>query len=174
MKGREDGFTLVEQVMALALSAIVVLGAAMTSAQTLRGTERNIDWSTSYRQAQNVGYWLSLDAAMVNSIDIGDDPGTEDDVEFVSLSWKDWESGYTYHMSYLWIDAADSSKQLIRRQVVSDAEGAEIENREMLIATNIVTAGLSSEVDGWKLSVETSSGQSGVTREYEIGRRLQD
>lgn len=173
MKGKEDGFTLVEQVVALALSAIVVLGAAMTSAQTLRDTERNIDWTTSYRQAQNIGYWLSLDAAMVHSIDIGDDPGTGD-VEFVSLAWKDWENGYTCYTSYVWIDAADSSKQLIRKQVVSDSEGVEIENREMLIATNIVTAGLSWQGDGWKLSVETSSGDRGVTREYEIGRRLHE
>jgi hypothetical protein len=109
----------------------------------------------------------------VNIIDIGDDPET-DDVEFISLFWKDWENGDTYDTYYLWFDSANSLQELKRRQVTHDINGAVMSDTTVLVATNIYAATLTQQANSWRLNVETRSGSRSVTREYEISRRLQE
>ena len=108
---------------------------------------------------------------MAQTINIGDDPETGDDVEFIIVHWKDWENGDTHEARYLWLDSVDSLKKLKRKQVIRDKNGVEIDNGMTLVADNINTASLSEQTGGWKLSVESCSGDKSVTREYEISQR---
>jgi prepilin-type N-terminal cleavage/methylation domain-containing protein len=172
MKG-EKGYSLVELLVAISVSAVLAAGAGMTTFQIFRGSKQNNDWNVAIRQAQSLGQWVSQDALMVNTIDIGDDPETED-VEFISLFWKDWENGDTYNTRYLWLDSADSLKQLTREQVTYNIDGVEINNTTSLVADNIYSATLTPQTNSWRLTVETRSGTRSVTREYEISQRLQE
>jgi len=169
----EKGYSIVEIMIAVSISAMLAIGAGMTTAQILRSAEQNSDWNTALRQAQSVGYWVSQDALTVSTIDIGDDAETAE-LEFISLFWKDWENGYTYDIRYLWFDSADSLQILKRNQVVRDSGGVETSNMTSLVADNIYSATLTPQTGSWRLMVETHSGDKSVTREYEISQRLQE
>jgi len=172
MKG-ENGYSFIEVLIAVSVSALLAIGAGMTTAQIIMSSRLNSDWNVMLRQAQSVGQWVSQDALMVSTIGIGDDPETGD-VEFISLFWKDWENGNTYNTYYLWFDTADSLKLLKRRQVTRDNSGAVTSDTSVLVATNIYAATLTQQVNSWRLNVEARSGDRSVTREYEISRRLQE
>jgi prepilin-type N-terminal cleavage/methylation domain-containing protein len=172
MKG-EKGYSFIELLIAISVSAVLAIGAGMTTFQIFRSSKQNNDWNVAVRQAQSLGQWVSQDALMVNTIDIGDDPGTED-VEFISLFWKDWENGDTYNTDYIWLDSIDSLKQLSRKQVTYDINGVEINNTTSLVADNVYSATLTPQTNSWRLTVETRSGTRSVTREYEISQRLQE
>ena len=172
MKG-ENGYSFIEVLIAVSISALLAIGAGMTTVQIFRSSRLNSDLNIMLRQAQSVGQWVSEDALTVNTIGIGDDPGTED-VEFISLFWKDWESGDTYDTYYLWFDTEDSLKLLKRRQVTRDNNGAVTSDTSVLVATNIYAATLTQQTNSWRLDVEARSGDRSVTREYEISRRLQE
>jgi len=171
MKKGESGFTIIEVLVAIFISAIIVTGAGMTTIQIIKGSQHSSDWTTAIRQAQNVGYWVSYDALMAQTITIGDDPETGDD-EFIIVAWKDWESGDTHDIRYVWLDSADSLKKLSRKQVTKDKDGVEIGNKTTFVADNIYTATLSWQDGAWTLSVETHSGDKSVSREYKINQRL--
>ena len=173
MKG-EKGYSFIDVIIAVSISALLAVGAGMTTAQIFRSTRLNSDWNIALRQAQSIGQRVSQDALMVSTIDIGDDPDTTTDVEFISLFWKDWESGDTYDTRYLWFDSANSLKQLKRRQVARDINGVEISDTTTLVAGNIYAVTLTQQTNSWRLNVETRSGSKSVTREYEISRRLQE
>ena len=125
------------------------------------------------RQAQGLGYWISQDAVMVNTITVGDDAGTPDE-EFVSLFWKDWETGDTSNTRYIWFDSAESLRGLTRREIVNDSLGAQVSDTSTLVADNVHSAALAVGTDAWRLSVVTKSGQRTVSRDYDISRRLQE
>lgn len=172
MKG-EKGFTLIEVLIAVSCSALLAIGAGMTTMQIFASSRQNSDWNIALRQAQSVGQHISQDALMVNTIDIGDDPETED-VEFISLFWKDWENGDTYDTYYLWLNSEDSLNELLRREITHDTNGATLSDLTSLVATNIYEATITEQVNSWRLNVETRSGDRSVIREYEISRRLQE
>ncbi len=172
MKRSEKGFTVIEVIVAVAIAAIIALGAGMTTIQIMQGSQQSSDWTTVVRQAQNVGYWVSEDALKSQTIDIGDDPETGDN-EFIIIYWKDWEVGDTYEINYVWLDSADSLKMLKRKQITRDKDGVVISNKTTLVADNIYTATLSEESGRWRLSVEVRSGDKSVTREYEVSQRIQ-
>ncbi len=171
MKLNEKGFTLIEVMVVIAISALLVLGASVTTIQMLHHSQSSTDKSNAVRQAQNVGYWVSNDALMAKTIEIGDDPVTVDDVEFIIVHWKDGETGDTHKIRYLWLDSVDSLKKMKRNEVIKDKDGVEIGNKTTLVADNINTANFSEITGGWKLNVEARSGDKSVTREYEISQR---
>ena len=171
MRRKEQGFGLISLAVAIAIAALIAAGAGMTSIQVIRGTERNEDHAKVVRQAHNVGRWFSRDALMAENITAGDDPETGDD-EFITIYWKDWQSGDTFDIRYLWFDDVDSLKQLKRNQVMRDKDGAVVEDTTSLIAYSVYSANLSQQNNTWVLNVETRSGQKSSLREYKITKRL--
>lgn len=85
----EAGVTLIETLVSLAITALIGLGAAMSSSQVLTQTSRNEDFTTASRNAMNAVYWMSRDAQMAQIISgtVGF-PG----ISNLSLSWIDWEN----------------------------------------------------------------------------------
>jgi len=171
MKRDQRGSIAVEAVVAVAIAAIIAAIAGMTAAQIVMGSEINHDWTTTVRQAQSLGYWVSRDILTSQSISTDDDTGTTD-IEFLTGTWKDLETGNTYDIRYIWFDSTGGLKGFRRKQVTRDTDGAVIDDRTTLVADNIYTAVLSLEGDAWKLSIETRSGDKSVTREYKIDQRI--
>ena len=172
MRRNEKGFIAIDLVIVVALTAIIAIGAGMTTMQIIDSSRLTGDWTTTIRQAQNLGYRLSQDALMAQTITISDDPETAD-VEFIIAYWKDWETGDTHDIRYVWFDSVDSLKKLKRIHVTKDKDGVEIDNETTLVADNIYTASLSWQDGMWTLTVEVRSGTKSATREYEITKRLQ-
>jgi len=170
MKRDEKGFTIIELIVSVAVVALITLGGGMTTAQIIRGAQHNEDWMTAVRQINNVGYWISQDMLMTQTIDTGDDPETAD-VEFITVPWKDWETGEAHDVRYVWLDSADSLKKLQRKHLTYDRDGVETANKSTLVADNIDSANFSLQNGTWRLNITARSGQISATRAYEIGQR---
>ena len=172
MRRDEKGQTVIEVIVATAVSALIAVVAVMTVVLIIVNSQRNNDCTTAVRQAQNLGHWVSQDVLTAQTITVGDDPETAD-VEFIIASWKDWETGDTYDIRYLWFDSVDSLKRIKRKQLTYDKDGVEVDSKTTLVADNIYTADFSLQDGLWKLSVETRSRDRSVTREYDISHRLE-
>ena len=169
MRRKEKGYGLLSLAVAVAIAAMIAAGAGMTSLQVIRGTERNEDRAKVTQQAHNLGRWFTRDALTSGNITAGDDPETGDDEEFLSIFWKDWESGDIYDIRYIWLDDADSLRKIMRTQL---KDGDTTENITALIAVNIYSANLSQQGNTWNLNVETRSGQKSLVQEYRTTKRI--
>lgn len=171
MQKGEAGFGMLTLVVVVALSAIIAAGAGMTTIQIFKGTDRNEDHIQTIRQAQNLGRWFSQDAMMAENVTAGDDTGTSD-VELLSIYWKDWENGDTFDTRYLWVDDADSLKQIKRTQVTRDIDSVITENFSTMVAFGLYSANVSQQDNTFIMSVEARSGEKSSLQEYKVTRRL--
>jgi len=62
MSKSQNGFTLIEIVIGLAISGIIASGVVMTVGQVLQLGPRGSDHMTLLVSVQNVGHWISLDS----------------------------------------------------------------------------------------------------------------
>jgi prepilin-type N-terminal cleavage/methylation domain-containing protein len=86
---RQKGFTLIELMVAVAITGIISLGAAVSSGQLLNQTSRDRDYTLASRYVTNAIYWISHDAMMAQSIQGCEGfPGTD----ALSLTWTDWDN----------------------------------------------------------------------------------
>ena len=168
----EGGFTLIEVIVALTITALIAGGAALTTQQLLQSTQRGSDQATAIRYAQMVGYWVSNDGTMSDTITIGDNPATVGETEFATMHWLEWKSGDTYEARYLWLNSSDGLQKLQRKLLVKDNNGATKSTNTSLVADHIYAATLSQQVGGWRLTVEARSGTKSESREYGISRRV--
>ena len=173
MKRNQKGYLPIEMAIGLALIAMIAVGTAMTIKQMLDNYHSSMDRTTVIRQAQNVGYWVCQDAMMAQTIEIGDDSDTTDETEFITIHWKDWESGDTFEFRYLWVDSDGAQNVLMRNKVIRDKNGVITSTALTLVADYINSAVLSEQAGGWKLSVQACSGDVSADREYTIVRRLE-
>ena len=94
-KLRQKGFTLVETALAIALTGLIGLGAAMAIAEVSGQTSRNTDYTTLNQQTMNAVSWLGQDIQMAQTIAGADDfPATD-----LELSWKWWDNSI-YSVNY--------------------------------------------------------------------------
>ena len=168
---QEKGFGLIGLAVAVAIAALIAAGAGMTTIQVIKGTERNEHHARVTQQAHILGRWFSREALMAENITAGDDPGTVDD-EFLTLHWREWISGDTYNIRYIWLNDADSLNKVQRNQVKRDKNGAVTENKTSMIAYSLYSANLSRQDNTWILSLETRSGQKSSIQEYRVTKRL--
>jgi len=91
----QRGFTLIELMIAIAITGIITGGITMTIFQVFSGNARTSNHMTAVRQVQNAGYWISHDAQMAQSVLITGVSGFP-----LTLTWVDWESGDVYQVVY--------------------------------------------------------------------------
>jgi prepilin-type N-terminal cleavage/methylation domain-containing protein len=85
----QRGFTILEMLVSVALTALISLGASMASIQVLNQTARNTDYTTASRQAMNAIHWISQDAQMAQ-VTLGAD--TFPDTGDLVFTWTTWEN----------------------------------------------------------------------------------
>ena len=92
----QRGFTLIEMVIAIAITGLVMGAAAMTIFQVFDLNTRTSNHMIAVRQVQNAGYWVSHDGQMAQIVE-----PTEDSDGFpLTLTWTDWDSGDVYQVVY--------------------------------------------------------------------------
>ena len=82
----QSGFTLVELIIAIAITSIITVGLLMTILQLWGGHARASGEMIVVRQVQNAGYWISRDAQMAQYVD--PDLELDDSLGFpLTLTW---------------------------------------------------------------------------------------
>jgi prepilin-type N-terminal cleavage/methylation domain-containing protein len=158
----QSGMTMIELVMALAVTAIIGTAVTAAVAQVFDTNVRSSNHMVAVRQVQNAGYWFSRDAQMAQSVD------TSVSGKLVRLQWTDFEN--TLHTAdYTLVDGASGLKDL-ERDIDGDVVvvGQFIDPDE----TSVVFAGgkLALTVTA---SVGNNDTQGNETRIYEIKPRPQ-
>ena len=183
MKLSERGFTLIELLVVIAIMSLITLGATMTTFQIINVTRRSNDHVAAVRQVQNAGYWISRDAQMAENVVVGDDPETEEELEFLTLNWTEWDYDETedseYHeVTYSFQDPPVEIGKLERNYVIYDGEGGEI-SQTNLIAEHIdynpgntyAIYGAPDEPPVLTVQITSSLGEASETKEYRVKHR---
>jgi len=131
MKQGENGYTLIELMVAITIMVLAISAAGAAIYQITRNIGRNNDRITAVQQVHNAGYWISRDAQMADTVSI-------DDLilpDFLILRWTVWDEAGdpVYHSArYFFADLTDGIGKLERNHWSS--AGA---NEQTLIAEYI-------------------------------------
>lgn len=132
MKQSEKGFTLIELIGAVAVTALIAVAVTVVTFQVLKVAGQSNDQMTAIPQVQSAGYWISRDTQMAESVVAAN----LEPPNFLILNWteQDYDGGDpTYHsVTYFFEDLHDGIGRLKRNHWSS--AGAD---EETLIAQHI-------------------------------------
>jgi prepilin-type N-terminal cleavage/methylation domain-containing protein len=89
----QNGFTLVELIIVVALIGIIAAASTTSIHQVLTGTTLSNDLNTAVNQTGNASHWISLDALTAQTVE--DNPT---DPKIIEFAWEDLEG--TPHVAY--------------------------------------------------------------------------
>ena len=152
----QKGITMLELLMAFAVTGIITGGITATLYQMVTGSARTSNHLTAVKQVQNAGYWVSRDAQAAQDVD--DDPGGG---ELLVLTWTDWDDvvhtvTYTLDGTELWRD--DGVEQSAVAQFVdvdpaktsfdfADTNGDTLDDTVIFRVTVTIGSGLQEETE---------------------------
>lgn len=115
----QKGITLLELLVAFAVSGIITGGITMTLYQVVTGTVRTSNHMAAVKQVENAGYWVSRDAQLIQGEPVIVKDG--DQLVSVTFTWTDWNDTvntvtYTLDGTELWRD--DGAQQMAVAQFI--------------------------------------------------------
>jgi prepilin-type N-terminal cleavage/methylation domain-containing protein len=145
------GFTLLELMLAMAISGIISGGITMSIFQVLNGSARTNNHLIAVNQVQNAGYWVSLDAQMAQIVV----PDEYEDTGFpLTLTRTDWDTNEVYQVTYTLDPALKNLQRIyshgitetsIIAQFIDPEQTSCVWDGEVLTFTIMVTVGGQSE-----------------------------
>jgi prepilin-type N-terminal cleavage/methylation domain-containing protein len=96
------GFTLIELMIAIAITGVVTGAVTTTIFQVANGSARTNNHMTAVREVRSAGYWVSHDAFMTKSVELADESVDDPDgTRFpFTLTWTDWETNEVHLVVY--------------------------------------------------------------------------
>jgi prepilin-type N-terminal cleavage/methylation domain-containing protein len=168
--GRETqkGFTLIEVIVALAITGLILTSAAMATIQVLKQSTRNNNYTTASRHSMNAIYWVSRDIQMAQVVAPSGDSGFP-----LTLLWTEWDNSshnVTYSIvnnelrrSYYIIGGGAPKENLIAQYINWVPGAASNTTVERVVSDNVVMAEVKVTA-----TVGTGSNAVSVTNEREI------
>ncbi len=98
----QKGFTMIEVVIAIAITAIITGSITMSIFQVFDGNIRSSNHMIAVRQVQNAGYWVSHDTLMAQSV-VTDGGATGFPL---TLTWTEYVSGDEHRVVYTLISTS--------------------------------------------------------------------
>jgi prepilin-type N-terminal cleavage/methylation domain-containing protein len=93
------GFTLIELMLAVALSGIITGAITTTIIQVVTGTVRTNNHMIAVRQVQSAGYWISHDTVMIQQEPVIVNNASSQ-LESITLTWYEWNSDEVHEVVY--------------------------------------------------------------------------
>ena len=170
MKNRQNGFSSIEVLIAIAIISLISGTAAAAIYQTFEGTHRSNSHTTCIYQVQNAGYWISRDVLEAGTIAIDSNPAT---TLFMTLTIPVSGSDSKV-VVYDLEDTAEGLKKLLR---TDQDTGNQILIAEYLYYDPTGDPDNSTQVIEYvspmlKLQITATSGDAMVTRKYEATQRV--
>jgi len=159
----QKGFTLIEVLVALAVTGLITGSITMVISQVLTGNVRTSNHMTAVRQVQNAGYWISRDAQMAQTVDTGEFSGFP-----LTLTWTEYGvDGDEHQVVYTLAD------NKLQREHYTNRATNPAPDATTFVADHINTANTSCALDGSKLTLTVTASIGGFkpaseTRVYEV------
>jgi prepilin-type N-terminal cleavage/methylation domain-containing protein len=110
----QAGLTLIELMIALAITGIITAAVTMLTFQVLDGQARANNHMDAINRVQNAGRLMSQDASMAQVVQRTDD----EDGFPLTLTWTEWEDNETHSVVY-----SIDNNQLLREYYVGEIDG---------------------------------------------------
>ena len=159
----ENGFTIIEVIVALAITGIIVPVMAMSTATLLSNNQGAVDHNIVLQQVQNVGYWISRDVQTAKTVTLTEPGG----FPLTLLIPDDANEGNDYSVEYLF----NGSKLKRRVYDSSHTLTAEINVAEYIELSNTTFQQIP-ETNSYEITVKASQGGVVVVRSYQVSQRL--
>ena len=164
MSGRhldQNGFTLIELVIAIGIASLIVVAAAAVIFQLITVPERNSNHMTADTQVQNAGFSISSDAVQAQNVTVDGD-------DWITLKWADW-GGKQYQAVYTLEDGAGGLKELWRSYAINGGPP------ETMLVAKYIDPGTNCSWDEVEkvltLAITARVGDESATRTYNIEPR---
>jgi len=165
MKQRQEGFTLIEIVLATAIAGAIVAAVAMAVTTLLLNSQQPGVKQILLQQVQNAGYWIPRDIQMSNDVTLGITNG----FPFTVNIPVDLEVNNDYTIDYLFDGNTLKRQQFDSLHILTD---------ETLIAqyvdTDNTTFVLNITESSYNLTIRVSIDEESVTASYEAQGRIAD
>jgi prepilin-type N-terminal cleavage/methylation domain-containing protein len=83
----QAGFTLLELLISLAITAFIGVGVGAAVSQLITQAPRNVEYSSAGSYASNAIFWISNDAQMAQTVQIGGVGGFP-----LTIRWTEWDN----------------------------------------------------------------------------------
>jgi len=166
----QGGFILIELLLALALTGLIISGITMSIFQVVNANRQVSSNMIAITQAENLGYWITRDAEMAQSIIAG--------TENLTLAWGGWEyqdAGNTYVNTYK-VSYIQAGSEIRRLQEVTtyDSSGQSLGTATSRILVAKYITAIAPEMVGSQLVavlITASVGEVEEARTYEVTPR---
>ncbi|MBN2238350.1 MAG: prepilin-type N-terminal cleavage/methylation domain-containing protein [Dehalococcoidales bacterium] len=116
MKTGERGYTILELLVGLTVTALLVAAVGIAIYQVYRNTQINRNHTSALHQVETAGYWISRDIQQANDITTSESLALPD---LLLLGWSGYVSGHQYAVTYTFDDMIGSSyKKLLRKESI--------------------------------------------------------
>ncbi|MFA4836090.1 MAG: prepilin-type N-terminal cleavage/methylation domain-containing protein [Dehalococcoidia bacterium] len=165
---KQKGFTLVELLVVLAITAMITMTAGTVIVQTLTESGRSSGRLTASQQVQNAGFWVKYDATKAQVV-MNDDPETPSVTEFLTLVWYDWNNT-KYRVAYTIQEDSGGLKKLVRDYSVGSGPA-----QSMIVADSLdggtTTAVWDGNMNMLTLAIQAEVGGQSAVRTYQVKPR---
>lgn len=171
----EQGFTMIEMVVVIAIGSLVMLVAAAALMQVAARSAPISDHTIAVHQLQNAGYWVSSDALKAQSVML-DDPETAEVTEFLTLRWvEDWGSGSSIRVAYTLEEVPGGLNELWRHEQLYDEQNNPVGNETLSLIAQYIESSSSCSWDSGErvltLTIEGRVGEEFESRTYTVKPR---
>ena len=160
----QKGFTLVELLIAVAITAVISTGLMMTITQLFSVNSADSNRMAAVKQVENALHYLNRDVQMSTASKITEDNGDSYPRNFpLTLKWTDYtgEAAQDYKVDY----ALDANRDLLRTQTIDDntttatttivAHDIDDLSSDYSFNGEVLTVNLTASVEGYKSATES-------------------